>query len=68
MRTADIIMWILAIVILAGLIITLLELQKSNADPMWFKYDGLVISAVGLIASCIVGVKTNKIENFTALF
>jgi uncharacterized membrane protein YecN with MAPEG domain len=64
MDTNAIIMWILVIVIIVGYV-----LVYRNLNGRYFKtrYEGLIISIIGLVISCIVGVKTGAVENFLSL-
>jgi hypothetical protein len=50
------IMWILVIVIIIGLIMVYFDLEKcSNAS-----YGGLMVSAAGVLGSCIFAYMTSK--------
>ena len=60
-------MWIFTVMLVIGFILTF---RNLNGEYVKSKYEGLVLSVIGLAASVFIGVKSsrNGVESFTSLF
>ena len=54
--TSNIIMWIIVIIMIVGLIMTF---RNINDKECFNKYEGLILTTIGLILSCSAGVLSN---------
>lgn len=54
--TSNAIMWVLVIVMIVGLIMTFRNLNDKKCVN---KYEGLILTVVGLVSSCVAGMLSN---------
>ena len=61
-------MWFFTFVLLVGFVLTYMNL---NGEVVFYnRYEGLVVSAIGLLASIFVGVRSSRqgLEGFKSLY